>query len=139
MIVYLANDETWTADEYESSDECAERGYRALLWLMDQRERKILVTCHGGLLSYTLNHNSKVILLDGRETHGDCEETMSRRCTRKRFGNCEMREFDITVWALGDDNATFGAIESLDLLKNGKIFQPLITLEEITMTMDSLR
>jgi hypothetical protein len=101
---------------------------------MDQRERRILVTCHGGLLSYTMNDNCKVILLDGRDPNDDGKRTLSRRCTTKRFGNCEMREFDVTVWALGDDDAAKnGEIEPLDESNKGVNSQLLITLEEVSM------
>lgn len=102
---------------------------------MDQRERRILVTCHGGLLSYTMNDNSRVILVDGRDPNDDDKRMMSRRCMTKRFGNCEMREFDMTVWGLGDDDATNGEFESLDGLNNEVSSQLLITLEEVTMQM----
>jgi broad specificity phosphatase PhoE len=138
-LSHLAHDETWRPDAYESSDECGERGYHGLMWLMGQRERRILVVCHGGLLSHTLNNNAKVVLVDGRDTDDDNGEgTTTMRCTTKRFGNCEMREFVMTAWVSGDDdNVTDGEIESLDVRNNRDGFQPVITLEEVTMEIST--
>jgi hypothetical protein len=104
---------------------------------MDQRERKILVACHGGLLSYTMNDNPKVILVNGKEADDEGEGTLKMRSRAKRFGNCEMREFVVTVWASGDgdDDVTNGGIESLHLRNIGEGFQPIITLEEVTIEM----
>jgi hypothetical protein len=91
-------DESWT-DELESQDNCSERGYCGLVWLMQQYEQNILAVCHGGLLNYTMNNHPKVVLLDKRNVHADQE----RRCITKRFGNCEMREFRMSmVWNSGD-------------------------------------
>mmetsp|Transcript_4961 Transcript_4961/g.10868 ORF Transcript_4961/g.10868 Transcript_4961/m.10868 type:complete len:332 (+) Transcript_4961:85-1080(+) len=112
------HDESWT-DELESIDDCSERGYRGLLWTLQQREDNVLVVCHGGLLSYTLNNNSKVVLIDGRKGPGEEEQ----RCITKRFGNCEMREFIMTAWEPDEQNNGDGDV------------QPVITLEEIAMEM----
>jgi hypothetical protein len=98
---------------------------------LDQRERRILVACHGGLLSYTMNDNPRVVLVDGKETDDEGEGTRSKA---KRFGNCEMREFVMTVWASDDRNdVTDGDNESLHLRNIGEGFQPMITLEEVTI------
>jgi hypothetical protein len=86
-----------------------------------------------------LNNNPKVVLVDGRDTDDDNGEgTTTMRCTTKRFGNCEMREFVMTAWVSGDDdNVTDGEIESLDVRNNGDGFQPVITLEEVTMEIST--
>eukprot|EP00571_Detonula_confervacea_P003871 CAMPEP_0172323230 /NCGR_PEP_ID=MMETSP1058-20130122/48215_1 /TAXON_ID=83371 /ORGANISM="Detonula confervacea, Strain CCMP 353" /LENGTH=320 /DNA_ID=CAMNT_0013039183 /DNA_START=46 /DNA_END=1008 /DNA_ORIENTATION=- len=124
-----ALDESWT-EELESRDACSERGYRGLLWMMQQREQNILLACHGGILNYTMNTHSKVVLVDGRKVHSE-----KQRCITKRFGNCEMREFIMTVWDF-DDYPTEETTELLDVQKNGEIMQPVITLEEVTMEME---
>ena len=99
-----ALDESWT-EELETRDECSRRGYKGFLWMMQQREQNILLVCHGGLLNYTMNSNPNVVLVDRRSSEaGDMN-----RCITKRFGNCEMREFVMTVWDSneypGKDNA----------------------------------
>mmetsp|Transcript_56113 Transcript_56113/g.119313 ORF Transcript_56113/g.119313 Transcript_56113/m.119313 type:complete len:342 (-) Transcript_56113:32-1057(-) len=110
-------DESWT-EELETRDACSERGYRGLLWIMRRCEKNVLLVCHGGLLNYTMNSNSNVVLVDGRKAHGDRE-----RCVTKRFGNCELREYVMTTWKRA----------TLDEQKNGEDEQPVITLEEVTM------
>jgi hypothetical protein len=59
---------------------------------MDQRERRMLVAWHGGLLSYTMNDNPMVVLVDGKDADDDGEGTPTRRSKAKLFDNCEMRE-----------------------------------------------
>ena len=89
------------------------------------------MACHGGLLSYTMNDNPRVVLVDGKETDDGGEGTRSKA---KRFGNCEMREFVMTVWASDDRNdVTDGDNESLHLRNFGEGFQPMITLEEVAI------
>jgi len=84
-------DESWTPD-LESRDACGQRGYSGLAWILQQHAENVLLCCHGGLLSYTLNSNEKVVLIDSRDAHE------RERCITKRFGNCEMREFIATAW-----------------------------------------
>lgn len=85
-------DETWTP-ELECRDACGQRGFSGLKWILQQQNvDNVLLCCHGGLLSYTLNSNEKVVLIDSR----DARER--ERCITKRFGNCEMREFIATAW-----------------------------------------
>mmetsp|Transcript_24100 Transcript_24100/g.39490 ORF Transcript_24100/g.39490 Transcript_24100/m.39490 type:complete len:361 (+) Transcript_24100:41-1123(+) len=115
-----ALDESWT-EELESRDACSERGYSGLLWIMQQSEKNVLLVCHGGLLNYTMNNNSKVVLVDGREVQSE-----KQRCITTRFGNCELREFIMTVWE-----------PVLDEQNNGENTQPVITLEEVTMVEGS--
>jgi len=112
------SDESWTEEKLESREACSDRGYSGLLWIMQQREDNVLLVCHGGLLGYTMNHHSNVVLLDGRSVHSEKE-----RCITKRFGNCELREFVITVWEPS----------AKDEQTNGLNGQPVITLEEVSM------
>ena len=70
-------------------------------------------------MNYTMNSNSKVVLVDRRKAHSE-----NHRCITKRFGNCEMREFVMTAWEAE-------ATEQ----KNGDTEQPVITLEEVTLEM----
>lgn len=62
----------------------------------------MLAVCHGGLLNYTMNNHSKVLLSDKRNVRAGSE----RRCITKRFGNCEMREFRMSVIWNNDDVPT---------------------------------
>ncbi|KAL7530591.1 hypothetical protein ACHAWF_005055 [Thalassiosira exigua] len=114
-----AIDESWT-EELESRDVCSERGYKGLMWIMQQNEERILLVCHGGLLNLTMNNNPKVVLVDGRNAQRD-EEKM--RCITTRFGNCELREFIMTMWDCGQEANT-----------NSNVAE-FITLEEVSMEM----
>ncbi len=116
----------------ESHDACSERGYRGLLWLMQQREKNILAVCHGGLLNYTMNHHSKVVLADKRDEH----DRQERRCITKRFGNCEIREFRMAVW----DAGLFPTDEKDPLWKqqNDEKGRPSIIMEEVTMDVKKM-
>ena len=106
-------DETWTP-ELESRDACGDRGYSGLTWILQQEHvDNVLLCAHGGLLSYTLNSNEKVVLIDSRDTHE------RERCITKRFGNCEMREFVATAWRHESDG--------------GEVPQ-VITLEEVSFS-----
>lgn len=103
--------------------------------MMQQREQNILAVCHGGLLNYTMNNHSKILLSDKRKFHNSEEE---RRCITKRFGNCEMREFQMAV--LHDSNDA-RPTEEKDLSctqPNGEKSRPLIIMEEVTMEMNDL-
>jgi len=96
------------------------------------------VACHGGLLSYTMNDNPRVVLVNGKDADDEGEGTPTGRSKAKRFGNCEMREFVMTVWASGDgDDVTNGDKESLHLRNIEEVFQPIITLEEVTIEMST--
>ena len=79
----VEKDETWT-EEMETYDDCGERGYQSLLWLLRRSEDKILVVSHGGILRFSMVDHPLVKLLDGREPN------------KKRFDNCEMREYEIS-------------------------------------------
>lgn len=116
-------DESWTP-ELETREACARRGYEGLRWVMRQREGRVLVVCHGGLLSYTMNDTRRVVLVDGRrkETHDD---DGGRRCITKRFENCELREFIVTAWESSGPSD-----------ERNDDDQPLITLEEVTLGME---
>mmetsp|Transcript_32660 Transcript_32660/g.55688 ORF Transcript_32660/g.55688 Transcript_32660/m.55688 type:complete len:345 (-) Transcript_32660:831-1865(-) len=120
-------DESWT-EELESREDCSERGYRGLLWVLQQPEQNVLLVCHGGILNYTLNGHANVVLLDGRRQSNTDSESEEVRCVTKRFGNCELREFVITGW----DSAGYN-----NGLSNGaNQLEPVITLEEVTLSQD---
>lgn len=76
------DDQTWT-NELEGYDDCSERGYQSLLWLLQRSEDKILVVSHGGILRFTMVDHPLVSLVDGRDEND------------KRFSNCEMRQYEI--------------------------------------------
>ncbi len=135
-----ATDETWT-EELETRRDCSERGYRGLLWVMQQKEDNILLVCHGGLLNYMMNDHPKVVLVDGRRS----EEDDLTRPVGERFGNCELREFIVSVWECNEVSgcdkfaAQFrNACEKNffgDVLMNGRKHSqpPIITLEEVSL------
>jgi broad specificity phosphatase PhoE len=75
-------DENWT-ETLETEESCAERGYLGLLWLKDRQEEKILTVAHGGLLRF-IAHHSNIEIIDERPEH------------KKRFGNCELREYSVS-------------------------------------------
>jgi len=78
-----AQDEAWTTT-LESEHSCAERCYQGLLFLLKERvEERILTVAHGGLLKFVMVHHRNVLVVDGR-SDGD-----------KRFGNCELREYEV--------------------------------------------
>ncbi|KAL9179329.1 hypothetical protein ACHAXT_008619 [Thalassiosira profunda] len=120
-----SEDETWRPDELESREACSDRGYRGLLWILQQTEEHVLLVCHGGLLNYTLNNNARVVLVDGRQTGKE-------RCITKRFGNCEMRAFVATVWDADVCSPHEGTSAMGDAQTNGAK-EPVITLEEVEM------
>ena len=95
-------DETWT-ESLESVEECGERGYLGLLWLSQRKEDNILTVCHGGILRFVMVNHPLVKVVDGR---GE---------TEKRFGNCELREYSMTLTAS----------------ENGDTERPLVTLTEV--------
>jgi len=111
-----------------------------LLWVMQQKQDNILLVCHGGLLNYLMNDHPKVVLVDGRFSETDD----LTRPVGKRFGNCELREFIVSVW---DCNEFSGCDKSAAKTQNGyetnyigeglengrKYSQPIITLEEISL------
>lgn len=84
-------DETWTTD-LESQADCAERGYRGLLWLISRPENVILCVSHGGILRFKRDHPR--IQINDNRTDDDA-----------RFGNCELREYEIT-WNNDSENMT---------------------------------
>ena len=120
-----STDETWT-EKLESEEECAERGYLGLLWLMEQTESSILVTTHGGLLRFVMNQHPHVRMFDGRNSTNttQLEESQNTsndaRCVKGRFGNCELREFTVTLEGTTENTR---ASES---------WRPIVTLTEIT-------
>jgi broad specificity phosphatase PhoE len=117
-------DDSWT-EELESHEDCSERGYRGLLWVLQQPEQNVLLVGHGGLLNYTMNGHANIVLVDGRrQSNKDCESD-EVRCVTKRFGNCELREFVITAW----DSAGYHYVNN-----GANQLDPVITLEEVTLS-----
>ena len=82
----------WT-EELETQPDCAERGYLSLLSLAKRPEQKMVVVAHGGLLRFTMNMHPRVGVRDGRNG-GD---TSDLRCAKSRFGNCEVRAYELDL------------------------------------------
>ncbi|KAL7513536.1 hypothetical protein ACHAXN_012009 [Cyclotella atomus] len=122
-----STDATWT-EELEPHHECSERGYKGLLWIMQQNETNILLVAHGGLLKMMMNDHPRVVLVDGRNKHPSNDMD---RCVSQRFGNCELRSYIISAWKneaeIADDATAINAESSLHKT------QPVITLEEVTI------
>lgn len=104
----VENDEDWT-EGMEKYEDCSERGYQALLWLLRRTEDKVLVVSHGGILRFSMVDHPLVKLVDGRDDD------------QKRFSNCEMREYVISYSSADDENYVDGANE----------IRPVVTLTEI--------
>lgn len=103
------DDEGWT-EEMEKYEDCAERGYQAILWLLRRSEDKVLVVSHGGILRFSMVDHPLVKLVDEREEG------------QKRFSNCEMREYIVSFCENGgSDDKNDGTNQS----------RPLVTLTEI--------
>jgi broad specificity phosphatase PhoE len=82
-------DNLWT-EELETQSECAERGYRGFCWLMMRPEEHILLVCHGGILRFTMDQHPLVTMSDQRT-----RENLTRP-TSARFGNCELRKYQLS-------------------------------------------
>ena len=82
-LSYSENDDYWT-EELEGQADCGERGYQGLLWLKDRSEENIMVVSHGGILKFCMVDHPLVQVIDNRPTNA------------KRFGNCELREYEMT-------------------------------------------
>lgn len=103
-------DETWT-ETLESEESCAERYYQGLLWLLRDREEEFILTvAHGGLLRFGMVDHPNVRVVDQRGRD------------EKRFGNCELREYEaqVTGQVIADTTAAVVTEE-----------RPLIVLREI--------
>lgn len=118
-------DESWT-EELEPHHECSERGYRGLLWVMQQQEKNVLLVSHGGLLKFVMNDHPRVVLVDGRKP----TQKNKIRCVSERFGNCELRSFIISVWTdkMNGDGEIHKTVNGENCLEQNL---PIITLEEI--------
>ena len=130
------SDESWT-EELEEHHDCGERGYKGLVWLLQQPQRHILICAHGGILRFVMNDNSNVVVLDGRrETQQTSDkEEEEVRCSKSRFSNCEVREYIMTAW---ESTTTEDVVSSNIERQNGddrlmNQQQPVITLEEVCM------
>lgn len=94
----LENEDSLWTNELESQPECAERGYLSLLSLAERSEQIMVVVSHGGLLRFTMNMHPNVGVRDGRSgTGGDVEGAVDVRCSKSRFGNCEVRAYELDL------------------------------------------
>ena len=118
-------DESWT-DSLEPYDECSERGYQGLLWIMQQQEKNLLLVAHGGLLKMMMNDHPRVVLVDRRNKE---QRTDAERCVSKRFENCELRSYIISVWK----NDSRGQFSDDKEARTCHDYLPVITLEEVYM------
>ena len=82
-------DQTWS-ETLELESDAAERGYQGLQWLAQCKEKNILVVCHGGLLRFFMNDHPNIQVSDGRTN-----SSREFRSVKARFGNCELREYDM--------------------------------------------
>jgi len=96
-------DKHWTED-MEAYDDCSERGYYSLLWLLRRSEDKVLVVSHGGILRFSMVDHPLVELVDDRDQDN------------KRFSNCELREYFISI---KEDNHTERPVVILTEIRNG--------------------
>jgi len=126
----LENEDSLWTNELESQPECAERGYLSLLSLAERSEQIMVVVSHGGLLRFTMNMHPNVGVRDGRSgTGGDVEGAVDVRCSKSRFGNCEVRAYELDL--VFDDN-----IEGdIDIQK----LRPNVVLTEIDLDESGLK
>jgi len=103
-------DEMWT-DSLEAQSDCGERGYQGILWLMQREEHKVLVVTHGGILRFLMVDHPNVKVVDSRKESGE------------RFGNCELREYEMT-WT---PNSKINAQNDGNALP----FRPIVTFTEV--------
>ena len=108
------HDDLWKPEALEDVMECSERGYQGLLWVASRSENNILVVTHGGLLRFCMEMHPKINVKDQRDEKS------------RRFGNCELREYEMT-WQLGTTP------EESTIQDEQNIFdcRPIITLTEI--------
>ena len=71
----------WT-ETMETHRACADRGYRALLWLAERPESTIAVFGHGGIFKFMLSEHPKI--------SADLE-------LQRRFGNCELKAANMSL------------------------------------------
>lgn len=116
----------WTS-ELESQQACSERGYRGFCWLMHRPEESIVLVTHGGLLRFSMTQHSNIKLVDGRLLQQE-QETEERRPVSKRFGNCEVRRYQMS-W---DDEQVESSSSNGDI--NAK---PTIKLTEVDFNTEA--
>lgn len=119
------HDDLWT-DELESQKSCAERCYKGLIHLMAERqEQEMLMVAHGGLFRFVMMLHPNVIAVDDREEY------------QKRFGNCELRQYDVEYYTNVNDIADWKHLQTLLVESNdGDTVEiseerPLIVLKEV--------
>lgn len=113
-------DETWT-ETLESEESCAERCYQGMLWLLRDREEEVILTvAHGGLFRFCMVDHPHVYVMDQRPVH------------EKRFGNCELREYE-AEWVVDGSTSFPGAVAAADTSTPRTVTheRPLIILREI--------
>mmetsp|Transcript_61881 Transcript_61881/g.166365 ORF Transcript_61881/g.166365 Transcript_61881/m.166365 type:complete len:237 (-) Transcript_61881:252-962(-) len=78
------HDELWTPEELEPHAQVAERGYRALKWIWQRRERNVLVVAHGGIYHFLFKSPGHPCVT-------------ADPVTSARFHNCEFKSCRIEV------------------------------------------
>uniref|UniRef100_A0A7S2EFN8 Phosphoglycerate mutase n=1 Tax=Trieres chinensis TaxID=1514140 RepID=A0A7S2EFN8_TRICV len=117
-------DESWT-ESLEDESECAERGYRGLIWLAQRKEDDILVVSHGGILRFTMNQHPNIRMEEGRKCSGK-----EKRDVGARFGNCELREY-LLSWSENCDSVQVSPDDCQDKnIANANEIKPLNGLED---------
>lgn len=84
------HDVYWT-EELENTEECRNRGYQGLHWIMQRPEQRMLLVCHGGILLYTMTQHPHVHVRDARKNKSEA------RKPHDRFTNCELRRYQISL------------------------------------------
>ncbi|GFH44135.1 hypothetical protein CTEN210_00609 [Chaetoceros tenuissimus] len=119
------HDDLWT-DELESQKSCAERCYQGLIHLMTERqEQEMLMVAHGGLFRFVMMLHPNVIVVDDREER------------QKRFGNCELRQYDVEYYTNVNDVVDWKHLQTLlvesddDVAMEITAERPLIVLKEV--------
>ncbi|GAX13697.1 hypothetical protein FisN_2Hh554 [Fistulifera solaris] len=83
------HDDSWVATELESVESCQQRGLTGFHWLTTLPVQSLLLVCHGGILHYTLAHDSIVL-------HDKRQYSATDRKVDARFENCELRRYHLS-------------------------------------------
>ena len=89
-LIVDEEDKLWNEHELEEREECAERGYQGLLWLLGRPETDIMLVAHGGIFRFLFLHHPNLCLLDKRPFE------KRTRPLESRFSNCELREYELS-------------------------------------------
>ena len=92
-------DESWSEETLEDAGACAQRGYRGLLWVLQQPEDSALVVAHGGIFSFLMDEPGHPLVRmlgenEQAEVGAERRQQQQKHATgTARFGNCELREY----------------------------------------------